>query len=266
MSGVLLFAGVCPPLTALSYKFSTVSSAVYGPGGVALDASGVIFVTAPSGQAVYKLSPAGVILAQYGSGTFTSAGLLDGAGTAARFSNPRGIALDTSGNIFVADSGNHAIRKITPAGAVTTVVGAAAAAGAIDGPATTARLNAPEGIAVDAAGNVFVADTGNHAIRRIAPSGVVTTFAGALGSAGDANGAGPVARFNAPQGLAIDAVGNLFVADTGNHVIRRITPAGIVSLVAGRAGSRGLIDDLGVLARFTAPQGVAVDAAGNVFV
>ena len=160
----------------------------------------------------------------------------------------------------------HTIRQITPAGVVTTFAGLAGTPGSVDGTSTAARFNAPSCVAMDSGGNVFVADTGNHAIRKITSEGVVTTLAGLAGTPGATDGTGSVARFSGPISLAVDAWSNVYVADTGNHTIRRITPSGVVTTVAGSVGTSGFVDGAGTAALFHSPQGVAVDAANNTYV
>lgn len=188
---------------------------------------------------------------------------VDGTGPAASFNSLHGVAVDRSGNVFVADTNNHGIRKVTPAGVVTTIAGTGLE-GFKNGTGNAASFRRPEGIAVDAAGNLFVADTGNHVIRKITPAGLVSTFAGS-GTAGFANGSGTAATFNVPISLTIDGSGNLYVADYQNYAIRKITPAGLVSTLAGD-GTSGFVNGTGTAARFSYPNGVAVDAGGNVFV
>jgi sugar lactone lactonase YvrE len=136
------------------------------------------------------------------------------------------VAVDGSGNIFVADTGNNTIRKITPAGVVTTFAGTAGSPGSTDGTGSAARFNSPCGVAVDGSGNVFVADTGSNTIRKVTPTGVVTTLAGSSGVVGNADGTRATARFNGPSSVAVDGSGNVFVADTGNNTIRKITASG----------------------------------------
>ncbi|MBS0632362.1 MAG: hypothetical protein JSS11_10635, partial [Verrucomicrobia bacterium] len=135
-----------------------------------------------------------------------------------------------------------------------------------DGPATVARFNAPVAVAMDLRGNLIIADRDNHAIRQISPEGNVTTLAGLAGHAGSADGAGANARFNKPVSVAVDPSGNILVADSGNYTVRRITPQGIVSTLAGLAGTAGHVDGSAGVARFTGPQTVATDPAGNVWV
>jgi hypothetical protein len=200
------------------------------------------------------------------AGQAGTSGFTDGSGAAARFYFPSDAAVDAAGNIYVADTDNHTIRKVTPAGTVTTLAGLAGTNGSADGSGTAARFNHPSGVAVDAAGNVYVADTDNDTIRKITSAGVVTTLAGSAGVSGSADGSGTAARFSGPSGIAADAAGNLYVADTLNHTIRKVTSSGAVSTVAGLAGASGSADGTGAVARFHGPQGLAVDSLGNLYV
>jgi len=233
------------------------------PFGVAVDGNGKLYVADTIGHQIHRehtrtsiddivqgengtpSGPTPEVLAGTGD-----AGRDDGASTVARFNSPGGLAVNANGTVFVADTGNNAIRKVTPTGVVTTL------------PAT--GVLEPYGIAVDGSGNVYVADTGNHRIRKITPSGAVSTLAGA-GTAGFADGTGPVARFSGPRGVAVDGSGNVYVADTGNHRIRKITPSGAVSTLAG-AGTAGFADGTGAAAQFSEPSGLTVSRDGVVFV
>ena len=235
-----------------------------GPGGVAFDAAGNAYVSDGRNHTVSMITTAGNVFPLAGSpGTSGSA---DGIGSAARFLGPVGMAVDAAGNVYVADSGNSTIRKVTPAGVVTTIAGLAGQDGSADGVGSAARFDRPQALALDAAGNLYVADSDNYTIRKITPAGVVSTLAGLAKSLGNADGAGNVARFNNPQGLALDAGGNLYVADTNASTVRVVTPAGNVTTLAGLAETVGSADGTGSAARFNRPKGIAVDAAGNVLV
>jgi len=235
------------------------------PFGVAVDAAGTLYVGDRTNNTIRKITSAGVVSTLAGSAV-GSAGSADGTGSAALFASPTGVAVDTAGNVYVADLQNNTIRAITPAGVVSTLAGLAAIFGSADGTGSAARFSFPSGVAVDTAGNVYVGDQGNHAIRKITPAGVVSTLAGLAGSPGNVDGTGSLARFNAPFGVAVDAAGNVYNADLDNSTIRKTTPAGVVTTLAGLAGSLGSTNGTGSAARFNLPRGIAVDAAGNVYV
>src|SRR5581483_3756165 len=209
---------------------------------------------------IRKIGVDGTVSTFAGTGVPGSA---DGTDTAT-FNSPLGIAVDKAGNVYVADYGNDLIRKITPAGMVSTIAGKAGVPGAKDGLDTAARFDLPESLAVDGSGNIYVADNGNNLIRKIRPDGTVSTLAG-NGSAGKADGNSTQASFNSPFGIAIDGSGNIYIADSGNNEIRKMTPSGAVSTFAGN-GTKGAKDAMGLAATFNTPSGVAIDAAGNVYV
>lgn len=234
------------------------------PSGMAFDSAGNMYVTDTKSHVIRKITAASEVSILAGSEGI--AGNADGSGNSALFSTPAGLAIDASGNLYVADQGNNAIRKITAAGAVITLAGNASASGSADGSGTSASFNGPQGVAVDAAGNLYVADTGNHTIRKLTPAGTVSTLAGAAGAAGSADGTGPVARFNTPSDLTTDTAGNLYVADTGNNTVRKLTPAGVASTLAGSAAVFGSTDGSAATALFNTPSGAAADAAGNLYI
>ena len=227
----------------------------------------------PTGTAITPLAPTitggavpatiyGQVTTFAGSG---AAGHNDGDGTSASFNSPYFAAADAYGNIYVTDANNNVIRKITPAGVVTTFAGSGAT-GSADGTGTAASFYHPQGIAIDAAGTIYVADTYNHTIRKISPAGVVTTLAGSAGNAGSTNATGVNATFSGPTGLAVDAAKNVYVVDNGNYVIRRIASTGAVITFAGVVGSSGSNNGAGTSATFSNPVGITIDAAGNLYV
>jgi prepilin-type N-terminal cleavage/methylation domain-containing protein len=229
------------------------------PYGVAVDSSGTVYVADNGNQSIRKITPAGVVSTLAGSGT---AGFSDGTGTAAQFDTPLGVAVDASGTVYVADGNNRRIRKISPAGVVSTLAGSGTL-GFSDGTGTAAQFYIPYGVAVDASGTVYVADTFNYRIRKISPAGVVSTLAGS-GTSGSSDGTGAAAQFYYPGSVAVDNSGTVYVADIGNNRIRKISPAGVVSTLAG--STPGVADGTGTAAQFYAPTGVAVDSSGSVYV
>jgi len=274
-----------PPQTATVYRWRTLAGQPGGLGNVdgdagtarfcqpcslALDSAGNLYVADYYNYAIRKVSPSGEVTTLAGS--VGESGNADGVGSAARFDRPAGVAADATGTLYVADSGTHTIRKVSPGGAVTTLAGRAGETGSADATGREARFRTPMDVAVDGAGNVYVADAYNHAIRKITPAGQVSTLAGKAEMkdgapvGGFADGPGPTARFRTPRGVAVDGAGNVYVADSDNAVIRKITAGGTVLTLAGRAGEPGYADGTNGVARFSGPQGLCVDAAGNLFV
>jgi sugar lactone lactonase YvrE len=236
----------------------------YWPRGIATDSSGTIYVADTYNHTIRKITAGGVVATV--AGAAEASGSLDGIGSAARFTIPQGIATDSRGSAYVADTNNHIIRKVTPDGAVATFAGSPGVSGSIDGIGSSARFNRPYGIAIDIADNIYVADTNNHTIRRITPSGTVSTLAGTAGVNGSADGIGAATSFYYPQGIACDRVGNILVAETYNHTIRKITQTGIVTTFAGTARIIGSQDGIGTSSRFFSPWGIAADALDNLYV
>jgi sugar lactone lactonase YvrE len=197
---------------------------------------------------------------------------VDGIGTNAEFYCPQGIALDNANNLFVADTLNHVIRKISSGAVVTTIAGLGESFGCADGTNNTARFFRPAGLAVSTANVIYVTDCFNHTIRKIAPAGtnwITTTISGWAGISGSADGTNNNARFFEPRGIVVDATGNLYVVDSGNHTIRQITPVGtnwVVTTIAGVNGFSGSADGAGSGARFNNPTGLAIDGAGYLYV
>ncbi len=225
--------------TALSAQFNY-------PRGVAVDASGNIYVADAGNNLIRKISPQGIVSTVAGDST---AGFRDGPVASAKFNFPFELVVDPSGNIYVTDGGNHRVRKITSAGEVMTI-----------GEAT---LGVPEGIAIDASLNLYIADAAGHKIIKMTPAGGTSTLAG-TGAPGFVNGPGNIAQFFNPEGIAVDKVGNIYVGDLSNNAIRKITPAGLVSTLAG--GARGFSDGAATGSKFYEPSGVTVNALGHIFV
>ena len=234
------------------------------PISIACDSSGDVYVADNQNHTIRRITPAGEVSTF--AGAAGQAGSSDGTGSTARFSRPWGVAFDSNDNLYVADSSNDTVRKITPAGVVTTLAGAPGQPGSADGTGATARFNLPTGLACDASGNIYVADLTSDTVRKITPAGVVTTLAGTAGVAGSTDSAHGSPLFNHPVALACDASGNVYVADQGNNTVRRISASGVVTTVAGTAGMAGLVDGMGSAALFDAPSGIACDAASNIYV
>ena len=235
-----------------------------GPDGVATDGVGNLYVADNGNSIIRKIALDGVVTTLAGMAGVV--GNTDGTGAAASFNHPTGVATDGAGNVYVADWGNNVIRKISPGGVVTTFAGTAGVIGGSDGTGAAASFNSPAGIATDSVGNLYVADAANETIRKITPSRVVTTLAGAVGVIGSVDGIGAEASFDDPAGIAIDSGGNLYVADATNETIRKITPGGVVTTLAGTAGVAGSADGTGTAASFNRPVGIAIDSEGNVYV
>ncbi len=265
------------------------TSARLAPWGLAVDGAGNLFVAEESfirvgtyaSWRVRKVSATGIITTVAGGGTFSGAAGDGGPATSAQL-GPRGVTVDSAGNLLIADwpigttgESSGRIRKVSPGGIITTVAGGGTQAGASGdgGPATSALLD-PAGVAIDSAGNLFIADRQNYRLRKVSPSGIITTVAGnGTGRRGWSNGGpatdgGPAtsSQLSWPQGVAADRTGNLFIADSGNHRIRKVSAGGIITTVAGN-GTQGFSGDGGpaTSAQLSSPLGAAVDGAGNVF-
>lgn len=230
------------------------------PHNVLLMPQGNLLVADTGNGCIRQITPTGVVSTFAGTGV---SGYLDGPIFSARFAGPIGLAQDAAGNVYVADADNFRIRRIDPAGNVTTIAGSGVR-GHLDGPAATARFFEPQGIAVDAAGNLFIADRAGNRIRKLTPAGVVSTYAGAA-TAGYVDGLAATARFNAPIGVAVDGGGDVYVMDRDNQRLRRIEAGtGLVSTVAG-AGGVGNADGPALTARFSSPRGIT-SRGGSIYV
>ena len=259
-----------------AFKFATAlpSGTAYDVGFAAHPFGQVCFLNGQSGNATADVVSIAIVCGDWTSVSAkvnlfagsTTRGVQDGARLAAGFYGPYGLAFGPDGTMVVADSGNNTIRKITPAGVVSTLAGDSSLlnGGHADGAGTAASFKNPRGVIVDPNGITYVADHENNMIRKITPEGVVSVFAGQT-AGGNVDGVGANAQFQFPWGIVMAASGNLFIADQGNNLIRKITPAGVVSTFAGN-GSAGFVDANGTSAQFSFPTGLAIDAADNLYV
>lgn len=259
-----LASGAAYNVTVATQPLGENCTATANTGNASANVTTVAIACADSGVAVGTLAGAGPGLANTGNNNAT--------GSAATFDAPAGVAVDSSGNVYVAEYGNNDIRKITPNGVVTlfagSSVGGSAGQGRVNATGSAASFWEPTGIAIDSAGNLYVADEANNEIRMITPAGVVSLFAGsAAGTSGNANGTGSGATFSAPNGIAIDSAGNLWVTDSLNNEIRKITTPGAVVTTPYGSTTAGRTNAVGNAATFNDPTAIAVDpVSGNLFV
>jgi sugar lactone lactonase YvrE len=234
------------------------------PADVVLDSHGDLLVVDWEAHTVRRVTPQGAVSTVAGSGG--QPGASDGPGDVARFNHPNGVAIGPDDTLYIADSENHTVRRIDNKGLVSTIAGSPGVPGDADGPAAEARFSFPYDIAVDKTGNLYVADAQNNSLRMITPQGRVATVAGYGGRPGTADGHLRAARFRLPISLAVDPAGNLLVADYQNLTLRRMTPSGDTTTIAGAPGFPSLADGIGAAARFKAPGGLAIDKSGLVYI
>ncbi|MBL9216656.1 MAG: hypothetical protein JNG83_14350 [Opitutaceae bacterium] len=255
-------------LTSRSTVLSVSPSLLPNPTGIAIDEAGTLYISDATNHTVHRaiLVPDKISLPVVPrhleistlAGRSGQTGTSDGAGTTASFNQPTGLAVDLAGGLVVSNTANGMIRSISSAGQVSTLAGSSAARGNLDGAGATARFSTPMGVARGPDGAFYLADAANHTIRKVTATGIVSTFAGSPGQAGSSDGLGQSARFNNPTGLTIDRNGLIYVADTTNNLIRKITPAGIVTTVAGMPGIAGTNDGAVTSATFNAPSGLGI--------
>ncbi len=238
------------------------------PRGVAMDKAGNLYIADLQNNRVRQITPGGLINTIAGNGTPGYSGD-GGQATSAQLAAPQGVAVDKSGNIYIADTGNQCIREVSPNGVIATLAGKGTVGfGGDGGPATGAFLNQPRGVAVDASGNVYVADFNNQRVRLVSPNGTITTLAGngAVGFSGD-GGPAASAELNGPISVAVDASDNVYIADSNNYRVRVVSPSGIINTVAGNGTSISSGDGgPAASATLAAPGSLAADAGGNLYI
>jgi len=244
------------------------SAQIYQPEGLAVDAAGNLYISDAGNNRVRKVTLGGVITTVVGTGARGYAGD-GGPATSAQISQPEGLAVDANGNLYIADSENNCIRKVTAGGVISTIAGTGTAGyGGDGGPAMTAQVSFPLGVSMDTAGNLYVADTNNNRIRKVTKSGIISTVAGTgvFGYTGD-GGAAALAQLSQPEGLEVDAAGNLYIADTFNNRVRKVTADGVIGTVAG-SGTAGYSGDgsAATSSQISFPLSVAVDSGGNLYI
>ncbi len=236
----------------------------FSPKGLGVDAAGNVYVADTGNFTIRQIAPGGVVTTWAGQAGMRDT--VDDTGTAARFKNPDALAAQADGTLYITDTASQLLRKITPQQVVSTLAGTPNTIGSADGLGMLASFNSSYGVGVaPAGGTIAVGDTNNYTIRTVTPQGLVGTLAGMVGQPGAVDATGLNASFGYSQGVAVDAAGNVFVADLVNYKIRKVTSGGVVTTLAG-SGGFGLVDGVGVNALFNGPTGVAVDANGNVFV
>ena len=256
-TGTVGFSGDAGPATSAQLNF---------PRGVAADSSGNLFIVDQTNNRIRKVDASGNISTVAGGGGALGDG---GPATSAQLASPKHLAVDSSGNLFIADTSNHRIRKVDTSGTISTVAGNGTPGFSGEGgPATSAQLHFPHGVAVDSSGNLFISDVNNNRIRKVDTSGNISTVAG-TGTSGFSGDGGPstAAQLDLPIGLAVDSSGNLFITDFGDNRIRMIDTSGIISTVAGN-GTSGFSGDGGpaTSASLNRPQDIVVDSSGNFFI
>ena len=239
------------------------------PNGVAVDSSGNVYIADTQNHCIRKVTAGGVISTIAGTG-FPEYSGDTGPAIYAELRSPNGVVVDSSGNVYIADTQNHCIRKVTVGGVISTIAGTGFPEYSGDtGPAIYAELRLPNGVAVDSSGNVYIADSGNHRIRKVTVGGVISTIAGnGFGGYSGDTGFAIYAELRSPNGVAVDSSGNVYIADTQNHCIRKVTAGGVISTIAGTgvAGSAYGDGDLARYAELNYPENVAVDSSGNVYI
>jgi DNA-binding beta-propeller fold protein YncE len=240
------------------------SSNLNYPTGVAVDSSGNVYIADYSNNVVEKVTPSGTLSVFAGTGT--DGAPTAGPATSSNLNGPTGVAVDSSGNVYIADNSNHRIEKVTPSGTLSVFAGTGTKGAPTAGPATSSNLNDPTGVAVDSSGNVYIADQSGKRVVKVKPDGTLSVFAG-TGTAG-APTAGPAtsSNLNNPAGVAVDSSGNVYIADKSNNLVEKVTPDGTLSVFAGTGTQGSPTPGVATSSKLYGPTGVAVDSSGNVYI
>ena len=242
------------------------SSQLNQPYGVALDASGNVYIADSENNVIERVAPSGTLSIIAGNGTAGPPTAGPAPATGSNLNGPSGVAVDSVGNVYIADAANHVIEKVTPSGTLSVIAGTGEQGSPTAGPATSSSFDYPTGVAVDASNNLYVADLFNNVVEKITPSGTLSIFAGTGTSGVPTAGKATSSQLSYPQGVAVDSVGNVYIADAANHVIEKVTPSGTLSIIAGN-GTRGHpTAGPATSSNLNGPSGVAVDFAGNVVI
>ena len=230
------------------------SSELNGPDGVAVDSSGNVYIADTGNNVVEKVTPGGTL------------SIIAGTTSNSVIFYPEGVAVDSSGNVYIADTGNNVVEKVTPGGTLSTIAGTGASGAPSAGSAVTSKLSRPQDVSVDSSGNVYIADTGNNVVEKVTSGGTLSIIAGTGASGVPTPGTATAQKLNAPGGVALDSSGSVYIADTSNNLIEKVTPQGMLSIVAGNGSQGSSTTGLAADSPFGYPVGVAVDASGAIYV
>jgi sugar lactone lactonase YvrE len=241
-----------------------ISADLANPQGVAVDAAGNLYIADNLNHVVEKVTPLGALSVVAGTGTYGAP--TPGPATTSDLDDPSGVAVDAAGNLYIADNFNHVVEKVTPSGALSVVAGTGTYGAPTPGPATSSDLGNPGGVAVDAAGDLFIADNFNHVVEKVTPSGALSVVAGTGSFGAPKPGPATGSDLGTPAGVAVDGAGDLYISDWGDFVVEKVTPSGTLSVVVGTGNSGEPIPGPATSSHLDDPWGVAVDAAGNLYV
>jgi streptogramin lyase len=242
------------------------SSPMGAPYGVAVDSAGNVYIADINNDVIEKVTSSGTL--SIFAGTGSPGAPIPGPATSSPLNLPRGIAVDSAGNLIIADSNNGVVEQVTPSGTLSIIAGTPGSYGPpIPGPATSSTMDAPTGVAIDSAGNLYIADEGRNQIYEVTPSGTLSIIAGTGGSGPPTPGPATNSEFYSPSSVAVDSTGNVYISDQGNNLIEKVTPSGTLSIIVGTPGSSGPpTPGPAVSSSLDNPLGVAIDSAGNLYI